>query len=220
MLLLAVDTSTRAGSVALLDGPSLLGVVRLEAEQGHSTTLLPAVQSLLAQNGRQPKDVEFWAVAVGPGAFTGLRVGISSVQGLALASKRPCVPVGTLRAMAAQVEGGGPVVAVLDAFRQEVYVQAFEGAARPQGTPRAGPLADVLSGLPKGAAYVGEAAAAGREAILRHDPEARFPETSPFLAGHVARLAREEALLGQTLAADALRPLYLREAEIRKPKTA
>src|SRR5262245_23591167 len=136
MLLLAVDTSTRAGSVALLDGTKPVGVLRLEAEQGHSTTLLPAVESLLAKNGRRPSDVEFWAVAVGPGAFTGLRVGISTVQGLALASNRPCVPIGTLRAMAAQAEGGGPVVAVLDAFRQEVYVQAFDGDAQPLDTPR------------------------------------------------------------------------------------
>ncbi len=97
MLLLAADTTTTDGSVALAQGDEVICVLALPARESHSSSLLPAIESLLRSSGARAQDVGVWAVAVGPGAFTGLRVGISTIQGLALASSRPCVGVSALR---------------------------------------------------------------------------------------------------------------------------
>ncbi len=220
MLLLAVDTTTSNGSVALAEGDDVFAEVRLGRQRGHATTLLPAVEFLLSSAERRSADVDVWAVAVGPGAFTGLRVGISTVQGLALASGRPCVGVSALEALARGVGEGRPVVALMDAYRQEVYAQSFDGAGGARGAPAVGPVETLLAGFPAGAAFVGDAVPAARAVIEARCPGASFPSRSPFLAAAVARLAWREAVAGRTQAGDSLRPLYLREAEIRKPKTA
>ncbi len=219
MLLLAVDTSTSNGSVALAEGDDVLAEVGLAREQGHSTTLLPAVESLLTSAGRRPTDVDVWAVAVGPGTFTGLRVGISTVQGLALASERPCVGVSTLEALAAGVAGGVPVVALMNAFRQEVYAQVFDSLGAAVAAPVVGPLEALLPGFPDAAAFVGDAVPDGRAAIEARCRGASFPSRGPLLAAEVARLGWREAAAGRTQPGEALRPLYLREAQVRRSKT-
>ncbi len=219
MLLLAADTTTANSSVALADGEEILAEVRLGRQESHSRTLLPGIEFLLRSSGRRPADVEAWAVAVGPGAFTGLRVGISTIQGLALASSRPCVGVSALHALAAGVAGLAPrIVAVMDAFRGEVYAQVFDAAARPAGPPRLGRLQALLPSLPAEAAFVGSPLLACRVELARALPGALFPEHNPFLAAEVARLGAREVAAGRTLSADGLRPLYLREPDIRAPK--
>jgi tRNA threonylcarbamoyladenosine biosynthesis protein TsaB len=219
MLLLAADTTTTNGSVALAQGDEVIGVLALPARESHSSSLLPAIESLLRSSGARAQDVGVWAVAVGPGAFTGLRVGISTIQGLALASSRPCVGVSALRALAAGVVGRAPrIVALMDAFRNEVYVQVFDAAARPLAAPSVGGLAALLPSLPAQAAFVGDAVAALRSELARRLPGARFPERSPLLAPEVAGLAAGEAAAGRLLYPDALRPLYLRAPDLRVPK--
>lgn len=218
MLLLAADTTTANGSVALAEDGDVVGEVRLGRQEGHSGTLLPAIEFLLRSMGLAPAEVEVWAVAVGPGSFTGLRVGLSTIQGLALASDKRCVGVSALHAHAALAVGAAPhLVAVMDAYRQEVYGQVFDADARPAGEPAVGRIEVLLERTPAGAAFVGDGAARWRSEIEARCREARFPRRSPFLAAEVARLAWREAAAGRTLAPDALRPLYLREAEVKKP---
>jgi tRNA threonylcarbamoyladenosine biosynthesis protein TsaB len=219
MLLLAADTTTANGSVALAQGDQVVGELRLPVRENHSSTLLPAIESLLRSSGRGPRDIDVWAVAVGPGAFTGLRVGISTIQGLALASSRPCVGVSALHALAAGAVGrAAHVVALMDAFRNEVYAQVFDAAAQPLASPAVGRLQALLASLPAEAAFVGDAVPAWRTEIARLLPRAVFPVRSPFLATEVARLAVREAAAGRVLDADALRPLYLRAPDIRAPR--
>lgn len=219
MLLLAADTTTTNGSVALAQGDLVIGELRLPAGENHSSTLLPAIESVLRSNGRGPCDVEVWAVAVGPGAFTGLRVGISTIQGLALASSRPCVGVSALHALAAGVVGQAPhLVALMDAFRNEVYAQVFDAAANPLAAPVVGRLQALLVNLPPEAGFVGDALPEWRAEIARQLPRSVFPERSPFLAPEVARLALREAAAGRLLDADGLRPLYLRAPDVRPPR--
>ena len=220
MLLLAADTTTANGSVAVAEDGDVVGEVRLGRQEGHSATLLPAIEFLLRSMGLAPAGVDVWAVAVGPGSFTGLRVGLSTIQGLALASERRCVGVSALHAHAARAVGTAPfLVAVTDAFRQEVYGQVFDADARPVGEPGVGRIEALLERAPAGAGFVGDAATRWRAEIELRCRDACFPRRSPFLAGEVARLAWREAAAGRSLAPDALRPLYLREAQVRKPTT-
>jgi len=126
MKVLAIETSTPAGGVALLDGDQLVGEYTLNIRTTHSERLLAAVDRLLQDAGWTPEALEGLAVAVGPGSFTGLRIGISTVKGLAFSLKIPVAAVSTLEAMAwALPFARHAVCPVLDARKAEVYAALF-----------------------------------------------------------------------------------------------
>ncbi len=143
-------------------------------------------------------------------------MGLGSVQGLALASGRPCVGLPTLDVLAGAAAGASDtIVALVDAFRGEVYSGVFDGSGhlrRPHGV---GPLAAVLAGLPAGAAFVGAAALEHREAIRAAVRDAVFPPSPDFLAAPLAVAALRLAASGVTVPASGLRPLYLRGVDAR-----
>jgi tRNA threonylcarbamoyladenosine biosynthesis protein TsaB len=133
MMVLALDTCLAACSVALLHDGETLGWHSEPTARGHQERLAPMTRDVLAA-----AEVEFAAldrigVTVGPGSFTGLRVGLAFAKGLAFALGRPCVGVGTLEAIAASIEGDGLKAAVIDAGRGRVYLQLFDGAASLSG---------------------------------------------------------------------------------------
>ena len=127
MLILAFESSAKAASVALVrDGQLLAQSTQLSALT-HSRTLLPMAEDLLKNCELSVGDVELFAVAHGPGSFTGIRIGVSTVKGLAWAADRKCVGVSTLEALAWHgVAAGGLVCPVMDARRQQVYHALFE----------------------------------------------------------------------------------------------
>src|SRR2546428_4373699 len=126
MRLLAVETSTLAGGAALLDGELVVGEYALDVSRTHSERLMGAIDRLLTDAGWTVRDLEGLAVSVGPGSFTGLRIGLSTVKGLALALSIPIVAVPTLDAMAALLPVRAlPLCPVLDARQREVYASVY-----------------------------------------------------------------------------------------------
>jgi tRNA threonylcarbamoyladenosine biosynthesis protein TsaB len=179
---------------------------------------MPSIAFLLEGLGLAPGDVDGYAVAAGPGSFTGLRVGIGTVQGLALAADRPCAAVSALDALAALAAGTSDcVVAVMEAHRGEVFGGVYDASGHPRGEPQAMPLAGLLEQVPEAAAFIGDGVERYRAAILAARPRAVFPDRSLFLAATIARLGEAILSEGRGVAASELRPLYLREASIRKP---
>jgi tRNA threonylcarbamoyladenosine biosynthesis protein TsaB len=214
---LAVDTTTARESVALAEGARVRGEVRLDPVDSHSIRLVPAIAFLLQSLGLGPADVEGYAVAAGPGSFTGLRVGIGTVQGLALAADRPCAAISALDALATRAVGSAEwIVAVMEAHRGEVFGGIYDGEARPRGEPLAAPLDSLLAQVPDGAAFIGDGAERYRSIIAAARPAAVFPRRSLFLAGTVALMGEAMLTAGRGRPASELRPLYLREADIRK----
>jgi tRNA threonylcarbamoyladenosine biosynthesis protein TsaB len=206
-----VDTTTERGSIAVVSGGEILGEVRLRAGKGHSRRLMPAIAFLLDSLGFAGSDVEGYAVTAGPGSFTGLRVGLSCVQGLALASGRPALGLCTLDVLAARIAGAAPTLAAaMDAYRGEVYACLFEADGRRRGDPVTASPADAFAGLPNGAAFIGDGALRYREEIRAAVPDARFPARSLFLAGTLGLLAEPVLAAGGGVAPSELRPLYLR----------
>jgi tRNA threonylcarbamoyladenosine biosynthesis protein TsaB len=129
-VLLAIDTCLNACSTAVMDGARVLAARSEPMERGHQERLAPLLAELMAEAGVAFADLDGVAVTVGPGSFTGLRVGLAFAKGLGLALERPVTGVGTLHAMAASVGEHGRVAAVIDARREQVYLQAFaDGAA-------------------------------------------------------------------------------------------
>lgn len=217
MRVLAVDTTTPRGSVALVEGTETRGEVRLTAADSHSRWLVPAIDFLLGELGLAVSDLHAYAVATGPGSFTGLRVGISTVQGLALASGRPCLGLSALDALAALVrDGAETLVAMMDAYRGEVYAALYDRSARLRSERRVGPPEAFLDEVHGSAAFVGCGAERYGAEIRTRLPQALFPPCEPFLAAALGRLAEPLLVAGEGRGPEALRPLYLREADIRK----
>ena len=214
MKVLAVDTTSALGSVALLDGPVLQGEEHLSGADSHSVHLVPAIERLLAAHHIDPLGLEAFAVAVGPGSFTGLRVGLSTVQGLALGAGRPCLGASVLDVLGS-TSRGSVTFALREAFRGEVYWAEYDREGRATGKPGVGPLAVALARAPEDACFVGDAAASHRAEIAEKCPQARFPPFAPFLAAALGAWAfpRLRAGLGQE--PGSLRPLYVRGAAIR-----
>lgn len=137
MIVLALDTCLAACSVALTRDGETLGALSEPTARGHQERLAPMTRDLMASAGLEFPALDRIGVTVGPGSFTGLRVGLAFAKGLAFALGRRCLGVGTLEALAASLEGDGPRAAVIDAGRGRVYLQLFDGAV-----PLSGP--DIL----------------------------------------------------------------------------
>ena len=126
MKLLALESSAKAASCAVLADGALAASAWQATGLTHSRTLLPMVEDMLKNSGLTLAEMDALAVAAGPGSFTGLRIGVSAVKGLAWAAGKPCIPVSTLEAMAcplAHLEG--IIVCAMDARRQQIYNAVF-----------------------------------------------------------------------------------------------
>lgn len=126
MIILALESSALTASVAVCDGERLLGEYTLNNGNTHSETLLPIVESLLKFLKLSVSDVDLFACSVGPGSFTGIRIGVATLKGLAFASEKPCVGVSTLEAMAYNLSvPNGLICPVMNARRKQVYAALF-----------------------------------------------------------------------------------------------
>lgn len=224
-LLLALETSGGRGSVALLRGQVAVLEGRLPEQGATAETLLPALDALLADAGQRLADVQAFAVSIGPGSFTGLRIGVATVKGLAFGSDAPVAPVPTLAALAlAAPAGEGPAVALLDARRGEVYAAGYAvpGDVRADALPEGlYAVEELLQGLPRTCRLVGEGVAIcgarlrdglGAGVVLADDPP--WPR-----AKDVGRLGARLLARGAGCTADALVPRYVRRAEAEARRT-
>jgi len=126
MLILAIDTSSKSASIALLRDSDILSEIVVNLDVNHSLILLPAVDHLLRLSRIEPEEIDLFACTIGPGSFTGLRVGASTVKGLALATGKPIAGVSTLEALAFNITGPETTVCpMLDAKKDQVYTALY-----------------------------------------------------------------------------------------------
>lgn len=122
MKILALDSSATAASVAIVEDDAIIGQFFINTKLTHSQTLMPMVQSLLDCTCIKIEEIDLFAVCVGPGSFTGIRIGVSAIKGMAMALNKPCVAVSTLDAMSYNFIGNNCIVcAVMDARCNQVY---------------------------------------------------------------------------------------------------
>ena len=227
MLILALDSSASPASAALLEDGKILSEFYINTKQTHSQTLMPMVEAVLRLSAKTLDDVDCLAVSAGPGSFTGVRIGVSCVKGLAMARNIPCAGVSTLRAMAENARGmDGIVCAVMDARCGQVYNALFRaenGEIERLCADRALPIAELYAECE---AYGDRLLLVGDGAALCHKTFASFgarllqPQQQFQRASGVALAAQELICAGQTVTPDALMPIYLRlpqaERELKK----
>lgn len=122
-----MDTSAAAASCALLEDDRPIAQFYTDAHLTHSQTIMPMVESLLSCSHMSAKDIDLFAVSVGPGSFTGLRIGVAAVKGMAQVLKKPCVPVSALEGLAYNLyDRSGTICPCLDARCRQVYTALFD----------------------------------------------------------------------------------------------
>jgi tRNA threonylcarbamoyladenosine biosynthesis protein TsaB len=225
-VLLALETSAERGGVGVFAGDVLLGEGDVAADERHAASLLLCLDRLLARVGRRQDEIERIALAIGPGSFTGLRIGLATALGLAFGTERQLVPVPTLAALALQADCAGLVAPLVDARRGEVYAGLYDTGPRELQPDRCCALPDWLAALPRFDAplvLLGSGVAPHRaelEAAL--GARARFlPEAAGVLrARTVGRLGLQLAANGSCCAPEAVELRYLRRAEAEAKRLA
>lgn len=218
MWILALDTSTRGGSAALARDADVVAESSGDPSRTHGERLPGDLLALAGKAGVALSSIDLFAVSSGPGSFTGLRVGLASIQALALIHRRGVVPVSTLEALARTPGSGELVLAWMDAHRRDVFAALHDraGAACLAG-PCVGNPAEILESWSADLAgrrvdVVGDGVPASRALLVEHfGPAAVLQDDPPALAPVIARLAFERR--DRAIAPHAAQPLYVRRPD-------
>ena len=221
--MLAFESSARPASVALMRDGELIAQYSQYTTLTHSRTLLPMAEDMLKNCDVQISDVDIFAVAHGPGSFTGIRIGVSTVKGLAWASGKPCTGVSTLEAMAWNgISRGGYICPVMDARRSQVYNALFEiKNGKPVRLCDDRPvslddLANEIKAIPSPVFILGDGAAVTSSYLTK----AGIPfETAPDNLIWQSAWGVAMAALSKTPGdADSLKPVYLRLSQAERER--
>jgi len=224
-----IDTSGPACGVALMRGDGIVCDMQLISGRTHSQRVMPMVEAALSMSEMTTADIDLFGAVVGPGSFTGVRIGVSSVKALAHAAGKPCVGVDALWALAANVQAfDGVICPILDARAQQVYGAMFRAGDVPERlTPdEAIPLTQFLDrALATGerAMFLGDGVAAFRETIAKRLGErAAFaaPQHMNLRASSACALAKRLHEQGQSVDYIHLLPLYLRAPQAERERAA
>jgi tRNA threonylcarbamoyladenosine biosynthesis protein TsaB len=233
MVILALDTTTREGSVAVVRDHETLALIHGDGARTHGERLPEELDRALRAAGLRSSDLDLLAVASGPGAFTGLRIGLAAIQGFAMVLAIPTIGVSALDALA---HAGGQsdaasthgVATWMDAQRGEIFAAHYVRAANAANlwdagsVPVVGAPGDVLRQLPPeivaGGAFIGDGAVRYRTEIEGQTGGRAIVLDAPPLAPFIASIARARAARGEAGPPHALQPLYVRrpDAELAK----
>lgn len=219
MYFLAIDTATNSGGVALSRNSELIGEVMLKTPLEYSDRLLEMIEFLLKQLHLRVDEIDCFTVAVGPGSFTGLRIGIAAVKAFCHALDRPVVGVSTLQALAWSYRwAGNPVAPMIDARRQQIYGAVYEHQPPDQSRLLQSevvlPPAQWLSGLPKNDyVFVGDGAQMYSRTVAAHHPKGRLLRTDNRILSSLCEIAYWRFTRGEFLSARRLQAHYIRPSD-------
>jgi len=223
MLILGIETSTKTCSIALADGKKVRDEISLHLGLSHSERIIPLLDEILKRNGMAIKDVDGIAVSIGPGSFTGIRVGVSTARGLAQSLNIPLVGIPSLDGLAFGTGTSGEVVCpMIDALRREIYTALYKGRKRltPHQLIGIEKWLEILKDKKETILFLGDPVdiyenlikdfLKNRAKIVEKDK--RYPS-----AARIAELGLEKLVSGEGKKYDEVFPLYIRrpEAEVK-----
>lgn len=226
MKTLAIDTSTLVAGVAVMDDKRLLGEYIINHKKTHSQRLMPMVEMLLEELELKPADIDVFAVSTGPGSFTGLRIGVTTIKAMAYATSKPVVGVPTLDALAYNILMDGFIVCpIMDARNNQVYTALYERKGNKQerisdylALP-VDELADIIEKKEKKVIFLGDGVEVYKEFFKN-----RFKNNCEFAPGSmrlqrasaVAEIAYLKARNGEVNSSFELTPFYLRKSQAER----
>jgi tRNA threonylcarbamoyladenosine biosynthesis protein TsaB len=219
--ILALDTSTETGGVALLEGEVLQAQVQIRVNKTHANQLWADINFILGQVGWGLEDINLWAVSIGPGSFTGLRIGLSTIKGLAFATHKPVIGISTLVALAHSFSYCPNLICpLIDARQKEVFCGFFksipDGKVEQIGESRHIKPQNLVEEIHDPVLLVGTGALLYKDFLQENlGSRALFPpshlhQISPVVIG---LLARNRFLLGFPSSMDKIQPLYIRPSD-------
>ncbi len=225
MKVLGIDTSTSCGSVGLIHDDRVVSEYILNIPVTHSERLLGAIELVLREARYATEDLDGWAISLGPGSFTGVRIGVSTVKGLAFATQKPVAGVSTLDVLASQISPTSYLICpVIDARKREVYVAFYryvEGTVlkRQSEYEAIGPE-DLMKRIKERTIFVGDGVKTYGDNLRRSLPSLALFPPAPLHVPHgsvVAKLGLELLRKGESLDLAKFKPLYIRpsEAEVK-----
>ncbi|MBS3819183.1 tRNA (adenosine(37)-N6)-threonylcarbamoyltransferase complex dimerization subunit type 1 TsaB, partial [bacterium] len=209
------------GSVALLNNTRQIAEVNIASSSTYSERLLPSIHFMLQVNVLGIKDVEGFAVAAGPGSFTGIRIGLSTIKSLSFASGKPVAPVSSLEALALKLknERGNLVCPLIDAKKGQIYAALFDSRGKrlkemiSQGVYSPDYFFSLLPSR-KIISFIGNGVLVYKDRIIRYCRDrARFSSRSFFIAKEVGLLGYEILKKNKGLKGDQIQPFYFRKSQ-------
>lgn len=228
MKILALDTSTNVATAAVLEDGVITGEYSCNKGKTHSQRLMPMIDSLLQAVGLKASDMDAFAASIGPGSFTGLRIGVTTAKAMAFAAQKPAISVYTLDALAYNLPSSRAVLCpVIDARNNQVFTAAYKisGDKLERLTDYLGihinELADILSAMKEDVVFLGDAAAMHRsffEDRLGDRCSMAPPHTALARASSVAVLAAKLYESGSLENSYDMKPFYLRKSQAEREK--
>ena len=223
MRVLGIDTSTRSLSAAVLDGGKITAEFNGDSRLRHLQDLMPVIDSLLSRSKIDLAALDGFAVSVGPGSFTGLRIGVSAVKGLNLVTGKPIAAVPTLDVLASNIKkGSGAICVIVDAKKNKLYAAIYavkDGKLEKKSSYLLITLEELLKKINPQTTFTGDGVKIYKEKILSRLPDARFANEKLWIprASAAAVLGAEMLKANITTSGDELVPMYLysRECGIR-----
>ncbi len=219
MYILGVDTSTEFLSVGVCNETDTLAETTFSADRAHAERIIETIESVLAAARISLRDVDLMGVSRGPGSFTGVRIAVATMKGLALGTRRPLVGVSTLRALARAAGSDAPAVCpLLDARMNEVYGAIYRRTENDwiAETPDCvGPIEGIVALAPAGCVVLGDGVARYADRLRAAAPHLRAlaPEAGRPSGAAVAREAHAAHCAGDPGDPAAVRPVYLRQSQ-------
>ena len=220
MRILGVDTATTSCSVAIVDEASLLSEFTVDREETHSIHLMDMIKAVMTMAGLNFSDLDGFAVTRGPGSFTGLRIGVSTIKGLAVALEKPVVGISSLETLAFQVSYSRDLICpILDARKGEVYFSRYRflnGHLKRQTKERVAPPDKVVDNFNESCLFVGNGALLYKEMILEKMGEFAF--FAPMIqntirASTIAYLGMAKFENNDTDKIEKILPYYIRNSD-------
>ena len=190
MKILAVDTSSAICSVALLDDDKLIDEINLDNGRTHSENLMPLVDEIIRKNDLAVNDIEFIACCVGPGSFTGIRIGVSSIKAIAEVLKVKLAQVTSLETLAANVENEETIVSLIDARNNQVYCGIFDKEYNLKEEALADDINEAINHIKQynGVVITGNGIEVHKELLEKELINVKFAEENRQLAKNVGRI--------------------------------
>lgn len=217
MYFLAIDTATNSGGVALSRNSEVMGVIMMKTPMKYSDRLISNIDFLLSQLGVPINQVDCFVAAHGPGSFTGLRIGLATVKGLAQSRDKPVIGLSTLECLAYRFRHAGPLISpMIDARRQQVYTGMYEcignsiKLVRPETV---GAPAELLKLVSEPCIFTGDGSEMYGQTIKALLPDHTVIRSDNVILTELCELAYRKFIKGEVLSASELKANYIRPSD-------